>query len=562
MKRTQAAYVLGGAVLALGLVAGCGDEEVVKVPAESPIKVDVVATPTSLDTGAKVTVNAVVTTSSSRTLRYSWMSEGGKFSSTTTDATSWLAPDDPGVYSLSVVVTDGEAVGIGSATIAVATYLPEVSPFFRGAAYCATCHAGGVGGDQYTTWSHSPHASAMAPLVAYGQGANPNCVGCHTVGTYGLNANGTANNGGYDETAVARLEGVQCENCHGPGSQHPTPDAGSVHISNEAEMCGQCHNGTHHPTYDEWHTGAHAAPIEEAALRASCAKCHNGLLGAQFLDDPEAFRNPSADLTAMTPHTCSVCHDPHGNGNPGALRDAAVTDRALPNSHLVEKAGAGRLCMSCHNSRRTDNDIRTQINNGSAHLGPHHSVQGDMIAGVNAYTKVDSTFAWSTSRHIEIQDACITCHTHPHEGDPENGIANFTGHTFRPTVEACQPCHGTIEEFDQVMAHNDYDGDGTVEGVQNEVDGLLDILKETIIAATATQEGRDALRADFEVKMGDATITTPDQRRAAYNWAFVSFDGSHGVHNATYSIQLLQRSILFLDPGGLPRQAALMIEPE
>lgn len=561
MKRTQVGLFVGTGILTLGLAAGCGDEKVVKVTEESPIKVNVIATPTSLDTGSRVTVKAEVTTDSKGTLRYSWLSEGGKFAKTSVDSTSWVAPDDPGVYSLSVVVTDGEAVGIGSAKIAVATYLPTDTPFYRGAAYCATCHAGGVGGDQYTAWSHSGHATAMAALENYGQGSNPGCVGCHSVGTYGLNANGALHNGGYDETAVPRLANVQCENCHGPGSEHPTPDAGSVHISTDSAMCGQCHSDTHHPTYEEWSTGAHAIPIEEEAKRAACAKCHNGLFGAKYLDNPEAFVAPTVDPTVVKTHDCVVCHDPHGNDNPGNLRNASVTDRALPNGHLVEKAGAGRLCMACHNSRRTDTDIAKQIRDGGR-LGPHGSVQGDMLAGVNGYEKVDSTFAFSTSRHIEIQDACITCHTHRHDGDIPNGIPNFTGHTFRPTVEACTPCHGSLTDFDQVLAHSDYDGNGQVQGVQVEVQGLLDILQETIIQQAVRPTAQDSLRADFNARKGLATLTTPTMRKAGYNWAYVSNDGSHGVHNATYSIQLLQRSILFLNPGGLPAQAKLLIEAD
>ncbi len=567
MKRTLAGLSLGVGILSLGLVTGCGDEKVVEVKQESPIKVNVIATPTSLDTGSRVTVRAVVTTASEGVLRYNWLSEGGKFSSSSAESTSWVSPDDPGVYSLSVVVTDGEAVGIGKADIAVATYLPTVTPFFRGAAYCATCHEGGVGGDQVTAWSQSGHAVAMPALTAIGMGSNAACVGCHSVGTFGLSASGAVYhgddpaNGGYDETAVPRLANVQCENCHGPGSEHPTPEVGSVHINTDSALCGSCHNDAHHPTYDEWSTGAHAIPIEEEAKRAACAKCHNGIFGADYLDNPEAFVAPTVDPTEVKAHDCVVCHDPHGNDNPGNLRDASVTDRALPNSHIVEAAGAGRLCMACHNGRRTDTDIAKQIRDGGR-LGPHHSVQGDMIAGVNAYESVDSTFAFSTSRHILVEDACVTCHTHPHEGDPENGIPNFTGHTFRPTVEACTPCHGTLTDFDQVVAHADYDGNGQVQGVQIEVQGLLDLLQEEIIVKAPRASAQDSLRADFDGRKGVATLTTPAMRAAGYNWAYVLYDGSHGVHNATYSVQLLQRSILSLDPGGLPAQAKLLIEAD
>lgn len=562
MKCVKAIYAVGLGLALTGLFTSCGDEEIVTVTPDPAIKVSVVATPNALTTGGQVAVQAQVTTNESNPLKFSWLSEGGKFTNATTNSTTWVAPDDPGVYSVSVVVTSGQAVGIGSAKVTVGTYLPAVTPFYRGANYCATCHAGGVGGDQYTHWSASAHAGAIEALTAIGQGNNANCLGCHTVGSFGLNADGALQNGGYDETAVARLAGVQCENCHGPGSEHPTPDAHSVLISLDAAVCGDCHNDAHHPTFDEWQTSAHNHIEDSPAGRASCAKCHNGLLAGRYLDNPEGWTNPATDPTEKAPIACAVCHDPHGNDNPGNLRDASVTDRSLPNAIIVENAGAGRLCMACHNGRRTETDVNNQINNGSAHLGPHHSVQGDMLAGVNAYENVDSTFAFATSKHILVQDACVTCHTHPHEGDIPNGIPNFTGHTFEPTVEACQPCHGNLSDFEEVLAKADYDGDGQVEGVQLEVRGLLAILEETIIEATPTEDGKAALRADFEGKVGDATITTREQRMAAYNWAFVSFDGSSGVHNATYAVQLLQRSILSLNPGRLPGTAELLVSAE
>ena len=148
----------------------------------------------------------------------------------------------------------------------------------------------------------------------------------------------------------------------------------------------------------------------------------------------------------------------------------------------------------------------------------------------------------------------MTCHNH-HIPWVAGGEA-YTGHSFEPKVEACAPCHGAITEFTGVIAKDDYDGDGTVEGVQDEVVGLMHNLEQTIIEATPADsvEDRAALQAaldagEFDTAAGNIEYTTIEQRKSGYNLFYVEFDNSKGVHNATYAIQLLQQSILALDPG-------------
>ena len=140
-----------------------------------------------------------------------------------------------------------------------------------------------------------------------------------------------------------------------------------------------------------------------------------------------------------------------------------------------------------------------------------------MISGVNAYENLAPTFPFTSSQHILVEDACVTCHTHPNEGDPEFGIPAFTGHTFEPTVEACQRCHGDIADFTDILAKSDFDGDGSIEGIQDEVRGLLDVLEQTIIDASATPEARQAFTDDFVGTLGNAMLSTREQREAGYN---------------------------------------------
>jgi hypothetical protein len=399
--------------------------------------------------------------------------------------------------------------------------------------------------------------------------ANPVCLGCHTVGYSTSIANG-----GYDEQAVARLANVQCESCHGPGSAHAgNPDGVKPMKTLEATLCGSCHEGEHHPTFSEWDASGHGSIVENPemageAARANCARCHNGSWAVDYLNDPINYEQPSGSPADTLDIGCATCHDPHGNDNTANLRNA-VLDVALPNG-LHPNAGAGRLCIACHNQRRTPTDIEGQINDGTSRLGPHHSVQGDMLSGSGAYEDVNPDFTFATSRHVLIEDGCVSCHNHHIPWAP--GAPAYTGHEFKPIKEACQPCHGTLESFESIMAKDDYDGDGAVEGVQVEVKGLMFALAEAIVEATPADstEDRATLQAALPVSedeaydgfigaVGPAANSTMSQRAAAFNLAFVAYDQSKGVHNAVYSIQLLQQSTLAIVPGKLGH-AKILVE--
>ena len=129
----------------------------------------------------------------------------------------------------------------------------ESGPKYTGAMVCGKCHQGSMMGHQYSLWRNSRHARAFAVLgtekglkIARDQGIdNPQkasqCLKCHSTG-YG-------NPPGRFLKSFDIAQGVQCESCHGPGSEY-SPEAVMTDpiASHEAgllkvnrETCLKCH---------------------------------------------------------------------------------------------------------------------------------------------------------------------------------------------------------------------------------------------------------------------------------------------------------------------------------
>jgi hypothetical protein len=111
---------------------------------------------------------------------------------------------------------------------------------------------------------------------------------------------------------------------------------------------------------------------------------------------------------------------------------------------------------------------------------------------------------------------------------------------FELAAGNCDRCHAGLDTFDRNVGR-DYDGNGTAEGVQTEVSGLVENLYAAIEAADA-QDGISrplGPGAPVEVETG---LTTSLLREACWNYNFVVKDGSLGVHNTVYAVQLLQRT--------------------
>jgi hypothetical protein len=109
-------------------------------------------------------------------------------------------------------------------------------------------------------------------------------------------------------------------------------------------------------------------------------------------------------------------------------------------------------------------------------------------------------------------------------------------------VDVCVQCHGQISSFNFPVA--DYNGDGVIEGVQTEVQHLLDKLS-TMLPNSAYQANSNNYVADGLVKSSITFRTNWPSKflKAGYNWQMVSSDGSLGVHNVAFAVGIIKASI-------------------
>ncbi|MFH0814204.1 MAG: hypothetical protein V2A69_15415 [Pseudomonadota bacterium] len=484
-------------------------------------------------------------------------------------------PDATGDYTITETTT-GQTINIHAAT-------------WSGIRKCAACHAGQLVEDKVTPWLGTGHATMFTEAVDGLKSPyyNASCIECHTVG---YDTSPEADNGGFDDIAngfwtfpqplqsgnwdnivnnfpeLANLSNIQCESCHGPGSDH-YGELDTISKGYSEAICGFCHNeGSHHVKNEQLRYSLHSTLVEDAVESTSCTKCHTaqGFVEIQIRGkDPFVPEDPQ-------PQICQACHDPHENRYEHQLR--AHGSAELPNGVMVENAGAGAICIMCHNSRRVATEVLA-----ARQRAPHGSPQGDMLAGTNAmeisgvtYTKSfhasdDLVPFYFSDTGDDVNNKCVTCHM---ATNSVTGLNHVTGeHSFNMSAEvngqevqnldACNICHINLTSFDR-RARGDYDGDGVLEGVQTEVGGLLEVVKGAIdssLGGGTFESSHGAIV--FHDASGNQVSPSEAQYIAAYNYLFVLNDGSYGIHNTAYAAKLLQSGYQNLTgqpvPSGTPR---------
>ena len=286
-----------------------------------------------------------------------------------------------------------------------------------------------------------------------------------------------------------------------------------------------------------------------------CQKCHTNEGFIEFVETGkvgEYVANPSQP-------GCFTCHAPHTNGDfsvrtkkPVKLADGSIFN-----------LGDGNLCANCHQARRAAKDYvkASDASKISSHWGAHHGPQSDVVNGTNAWEFPGRSYSDSPHKQV-VKDGCATCHMALPKGryafSPELG-----GHSFniegevheagKLNISSCASCHKDIkqargQEIFDLKAKADFDHDGTVEPLQAEVEGLL--------AAFVNENGNGYLqrldppmyKADGSWAASKTGSWTVEELGALFNYKMFLEDRSKGVHNATYTIQVLYDTLKYLDP--------------
>lgn len=142
-------------------------------------------------------------------------------------------------------------------------------PGYVGDEQCSACHS-----EAAELWDTTRHAQAYATLERVNKQFDLSCVGCHVTGF--------REPGGSEVVENAGLQSVQCEQCHGPGSQHvatPEKQGKPFAIRREAsvEVCKQCHTPEHSDTFNyEAYLRDILGPAHGAAKRSALGEGPTG----------------------------------------------------------------------------------------------------------------------------------------------------------------------------------------------------------------------------------------------------------------------------------------------
>jgi len=428
----------------------------------------------------------------------------------------------------------------------------------------------------FNNWKVSKHGTTFKTNIVSGPTSfGTSCFKCHTTG---YDKNKYAVNGGFDDKArtlgwswssysppkpgnwdtlknrfssLVATAGIGCEMCHGAGSEHAAGgDTTKIAVDYDAGACASCHdNPWRYPIVAQWKNSLHSNPLFEGRnvadslrnnIASDCNRCHDGRNQIDYtkktVGGPNVFSPPALVKGDMTSIGCPTCHDPHGNTNTASLRNHP--DDTLANGYNYANTEEGKTCINCHHSRRNAKTYITVKGSFTNTWGPHGSTQGDVLLGQNAG---NFGVPYISGSHKNISGGCVGCHMAATTDTGTVQRDKVGGHSFNlhdaasnyDHVKGCIGCHPGVTSFDDFAAPEDYDGDGIIEPWQKEVDGCLKNLRIALPPVGLDSINWQAIARDS---------LNLNLRKAYFNYQMINNDGSRGMHNPFYVIQVLLSS--------------------
>jgi len=297
------------------------------------------------------------------------------------------------------------------------------------------------------------------------------------------------------------------------------PPGPAAEAAAAAELsCTECHNDTtliwsKEAQFRE--TSVHGTG--ESFIRGEgtdCAGCH-GTEGAKArINAGLPPHDPSVEAVVnVSPFDCRTCHNIHMTYTSA---DWALTGgeqaAKLEVSEGTFDGGQGNLCANCHQIRNPQPEVADgNVEITSSRYGTHYGVEAQMLLGEGGLG-----LTGEPSAHYEtVDNTCVGCH-----------MGEERSHTYLPEVARCQECHDDAEDFD-------------INGVRTEVAAMLEELHGLFVA-----EGLLDAEEDLWIASNDAPLVVPEAvAQAMWNYKFVTYDQSMGVHNPSYTRDLLELAL-------------------
>lgn len=336
--------------------------------------------------------------------------------------------------------------------------------------------------------------------------------------------------------AILTLALAACAASPGPagpagptGPQGPQGDPGPA-LSAADLTCTECHNDTTLIVSKEAQfrkSSVHGTG--ESFVRGEgtdCAGCH-GTEGAKARINAGLPPHDKSvvGVVNVSPFDCRTCHNIHTTYTKA---DFSLTGGEKPvvleMTGGTYDGGAGNLCANCHQVR----NAAPKVDGGnvaitSSRYGPHYGIPAPMLLGEGGLGSVTGS---PSAHYSTVKDTCVACHM----GEEFN-------HTYAPVVARCQACHADAKDFD-------------MNGTQTEVKAKLDELhtlfvdKKLLDPDTDLWGIYDPATKKLSSPSADAPLTVPEAvANAMWNYKFVTYDKSMGVHNSAYTKALLEAAL-------------------